>query len=102
MDAEQKQYLRTTGILVLILLLMPWLMLPVLFYMPLAPLYTLVHLSWLLFSLYTLIRISRLIWELPFPKIGRQLCFVLTLIIFPVIVWHWYLYCFLLFRIILQ
>lgn len=102
MDAELKQHLRTTGILVLILLLIPWLMLPVLLYTPLAQLYILVFLSYVVLSLYTLFRISRLIWKLPLPKIGRQLCFMLMLIIFPVFAWHWYVYSFLLIGIILQ
>ena len=83
---------RKIGIVMLITAVLPYLLIPVLNWSSnwSAAVYVLIILSYILLCLYNLIRGSMMIWKLPFPKIGRQCCFVFLLVIYPALSWYWF------------
>lgn len=80
------------GIVMLITAVLPYLLIPVLNWSSnwSGAVYVLIILSYILLCLYNLIRGSMMIWKLPFPKIGRQCCFVFLLVIYPALSWYWF------------
>ena len=80
------------GIVMLITAVLPYLLIPVLNWSSnwSAAVYGLIILSYILLCLYNLIKGSMMIWKLPFPKIGRQCCFVFLLVIYPALSWYWF------------
>ena len=86
---------RKIGIVMLITAVLPYLLIPVLNWSSnwSGAVYVLIILSYILLCLYNLIRGSMMIWKLPFPKIGRQCCFVFLLVIYPALSWYWFFVC---------
>ena len=108
MDDTLKRNLRKTGMFMLITACIPWLWLP----MELIPdldrssdsywivMLALMQLAYILGCLFVLVwGSSRVIWELPFGKVWRTVCFIAWLIIYPACCWIWMVLCFLCLRL---